>query len=279
LQKIISKNLDIKVNLVYSPEFIALGNVINNLEKPEFILIGTKNSAPVNSVLEYKLRINKNRAKIHLTSWESAEIAKLTVNTFLTTKITYANMVSDLISRTKHARNDEVFSVLKDDSRIGEKFFTPGLGYGGPCLPRDNKALISFGNSKKIQTQLALATDALNDMRINQVNSALASFAIGMRKILILGVTYKSNTNSVEESQAFKIAKMISTYVPEVSIHDFNYDFHGFEVGVRIYKNSIPSESDFDGIICFLNDFRYIEYLKKVEKDKVYLAFDLTLGS
>jgi UDP-glucose 6-dehydrogenase len=188
-------------------------------------------------------------------------------------------MVSELISRTKHARNDEVFSVLKDDSRIGEKFFTPGLGYGGPCLPRDNKALISFGNSKKIQTQLPLATDALNDMRIDQVNSALASFAIGMRKILILGVTYKSNTNSVEESQAFKIAKMISAYVPEVSIHDFNYDFHGFEVGVRIYKNSIPSESDFDGIICFLNDFRYIEYLKKVEKDKVYLAFDLTLGS
>jgi UDPglucose 6-dehydrogenase len=277
MQQIVSKNIDVKVDLVYSPEFIALGNVVNNLEKPEFILIGTKNSEPVNSVLEYKLRVNKNKAKIHLTTWESAEIAKLTVNTFLTTKITYANMVSELITRTKYARHDQVFSVLKDDSRIGVKFFTPGLGYGGPCLPRDNKALISFGNSKKLQTQLAVATDALNDMRISQVNSAIASFATGMKKILILGVTYKSNTNSIEESQAYKIAKIISTYVPDVSIHDFNYDFHDFEAGVKTYRNNIPFETDFDGIICFLNDFRYIEYLKKVEKSKVYLAFDLTL--
>jgi UDP-glucose 6-dehydrogenase len=134
-----------------------------------------------------------------------------------------------------------------------------------------------FGNSKKLEIQLAVATDALNDMRTNQVNTAITSFAIGMKKILILGVTYKSNTNSIEESQAFKIAKIISTNVPEVSIHDFNYDFHGFEPEVQIYTNNIPSESNFDGIICFLNDFRYIEYLKQVKKSKIYLAFDLTL--
>ena len=279
LQKIASKNMNIKVNLIYSPEFIALGNVVNNLEKPEFILIGTKNSDPVKSIMEYKLKVNKNNAKIHLTSWESAEIAKLTVNTFLTTKITYANMVSELVSRTKHAKNHQVFSVLKDDSRIGEKFFTPGLGYGGPCLPRDNKALISFGNSKKLQIQLAEATDALNESRINQVNSAIKSFVNGMEKILILGVTYKSNTNSIEESQAFKISKWISTQVPDTSIHDFNYDFHDFKTGIKIYRDNIPSENNFDGIVCFLNDLRYVEYLRKVEKEKIYLAYDLTLDS
>jgi UDPglucose 6-dehydrogenase len=267
-----------KVELVYSPEFIALGSVVKNLKSPEFILLGHCGKGVSNKLLKYKKKINENKAEIHLASYESAEIAKISVNTFLTTKISYANMISELIYETKNSNQAEVFRILKSDSRIGKKFFNPGLGYGGPCLPRDNRALIAFSKTKKLNSPIASSTDEMNNKRPSSVARQINSFLIDKKTILILGVTYKSGTNSVEESHAAKVIECLNINPENIIIHDFNHDFSSKKIWEK-YKtiNGEIPEPKFDGIICLIDDTRYINYLQKHKIINVFKAYDLSI--
>jgi len=268
-----------RVEFIYSPEFIALGSIINNLRNPEFILLGHSGIGVSNTVIEYKKKINRNHAPIHVTSFESAEIAKISVNTFLTTKISYANMLSNVILETPNASQVEVFEIMRKDSRIGEKFFSPGLGYGGPCLPRDNRALIAFGATKNLEVPLASATDKINENRPGSISNQVMEFSKGRKRILILGVTYKSGTNSVEESHARRVIKNLKLPADHYVVHDFYYNFNESTdwVGIETTNGEIPDFTP-DGIVCFLNDKRYLEYLDKKSERIIFRAYDLSAG-
>lgn len=269
-----------KVEFIYSPEFIALGSVVNNLRNPEYIILGQSGNGVSDCVIEFKKKINRNGAAIHITSFESAEIAKISVNTFLTTKISYANMLSNLIVQTPNARQAEVFEIMKDDSRIGKKFFNPGLGYGGPCLPRDNRALIAFGASKNSDVPLASATDKVNENQPCFVSNEVNKFIEGKEKILILGITYKSGTNSIEESHALRVIRNLKISVDNFIIHDFHYNFEDSRewTEIKTASGEIP-DCEPDGIICFLNDTRYLKYLEMKSESMIYRAYDLSSSS
>jgi len=280
LKQSLDFELQDKIEIIYSPEFIALGSVIDNLRNPEYIILGHDGNGVSTNVIEYKKKVNKNHAEIHVTTFESAEIAKISVNTFLTTKISYANMLSSLIVETPHATQAEVFEILKADSRIGKKFFSPGLGYGGPCLPRDNRALIAFGATKNLGVPLASATDKVNENQSNLISKQVIQFSEGKKDILILGVTYKSGTNSVEESHALRVIRNLKLSVDGFTIHDFYYNFDESSEwkGINTISGEIPNLEP-DGIICFLNDKRYLEYLEKKPENRIFRAYDLSASS
>jgi UDPglucose 6-dehydrogenase len=268
-----------KVEVIYSPEFIALGSIVKNLRNPEFIILGHSGSGVSNKLINYKKKINRNHAPIHVTSFESAEIAKISVNTFLTTKISYANMLSNLIVETPFAMQSEVFKILKNDTRIGKKFFSPGLGYGGPCLPRDNRALIAFGASKNLEVSLASATDRVNENQPASILKLIYKFIEDKKKILILGITYKSGTNSIEESHAFRIIKNLVLPRDKYLIHDYYFDFNESLdwADINVTNGPIPDVNP-DGIICFLNDKRYLDYLEKQPEKNILRVYDLSAG-
>ena len=148
--------------LCYSPEFIALGSVIKNFLNPDFLLVGEFDERSGSTLESYYLRIMENNPPCKRMSIENAELTKIALNTFVTTKITFANMLADICERIPGGDIDVVTDALGEDTRIGRKYLSGGLGYGGPCFPRDNVALSYFAREIGASTPLGEATDAFN---------------------------------------------------------------------------------------------------------------------
>ena len=148
--------------LCYSPEFIALGSVIRDFLNPDFTLIG-EIDARAGAMLEaYYGQVMANHAPARRMSLENAELAKISVNSFVTMKITFANMLAALCEAIPGADVDVVTHALGSDKRIGAKYLTGGLGYGGPCFPRDNVALAFLARALGTPALGPEATDAAN---------------------------------------------------------------------------------------------------------------------
>ena len=129
-------------DLYYNPEFIAQGSIVNDLRRSDMVLIGGSGRHSKEIELIYgRIQRGYKIPSIHFMSTKAAEITKIAVNCFLTTKISYANMLGQVLSMS--GLGDEINGVLKaigSDDRIGNKYLKFGFGFGGPCFPRDNRA-------------------------------------------------------------------------------------------------------------------------------------------
>ena len=139
-------------------------------------------------------------------SLTAAEITKIAVNCYLTTKISYANMLGDTLNRA--GCGDEVIGVLNaigTDSRIGRKFLNWGVGYGGPCLPRDNRAFAAFAEKLGMDYNLGWCTDGIN----NEHAEFLSDYWLGMNHskcpFYFDYISYKYGTDIIEESQQLRL--------------------------------------------------------------------------
>ena len=143
-------------------------------------------------------------------SLENAELTKVALNTFVTTKITYANMLAELCSRIPGGDVDVVSNALGLDTRIGRKYLTGGLGYGGPCFPRDNVALGYFARAVGSEASLAETTDRLNRSSTGKLAQFLCSIIPPRATVAILGLAYKPYSHVVEESQGIYLARELA---------------------------------------------------------------------
>lgn len=195
--------------LCYSPEFIALGSVIRDFLNPDFILIG-ESDPYFGDMLEalYK-RVCENRPPIARMNFINAELTKLAVNTFVTTKISFANMLARICEKLPGADVDVVTSALGLDSRIGQKYLKGAIGYGGPCFPRDNIALTSFARLLEAPAILAEATDRANRQEVQRLAELIKSKIPQGGTVGILGLSYKPNTDVIEESQGMLLAEIL----------------------------------------------------------------------
>ncbi len=151
------------VTVSYSPEFIAQGAIVWGLQNPDLILIGEGSSVAGDLLEDIYTRVAKRtRPKVCRMSAESAEIAKLSINCFVTTKISFANMIGDIADRSAGADKNDILKCVGADSRIGDKYLKPGYGYGGPCFPRDNRALAGHAQAVGVDAMIPLSTDSYN---------------------------------------------------------------------------------------------------------------------
>ncbi len=156
-------------SLSYNPEFIAQGNIVEGFRNPDMVLIGEGSKEAGDRLEEiYKSIVVYDPTSAHplnsefdvcRVSPESAEIVKLGVNCFVTTKVSFANMIGDICQRTPGADAQEVCAAIGCDSRVGAKYLKPGYGFGGPCFPRDNRALGAYAQSVGIDPMIPTATD------------------------------------------------------------------------------------------------------------------------
>ena len=189
------------LGLCYNPEFIALGSVIRDMLRPDMILIG-ESDRKAGDVLETLYnRGCDNTPVIRRMNFVNAELAKIAVNTFVTTKISYANMLADICDRLPEADVDVVTQAIGTDSRVGSKYLKGALGYGGPCFPRDNVAFSALARSIGARAEIAEATDAINRYQIERVLGAIDARCSGSGPIGVLGLSYKPYTAVVDESQ------------------------------------------------------------------------------
>jgi UDPglucose 6-dehydrogenase len=203
----------------YSPEFIALGSVIRDFLNPDFVLIGEENSRD-GETLESLYRTIIPGVAVARMSLENAELAKIALNSFITTKISFANGLADLCERIPGCDVDVVTRAIGLDHRIGPASIRGGLGFGGPCFPRDNRALASFAAYLGTSLAIPKAADAENDAVVNRTLELLADEVGPETKVAILGLAYKSGTSITEHSQAVDLGIALSA----IGAHVYGYD-------------------------------------------------------
>ena len=187
----------------YNPEFIAQGTVIKNQEYPDMVLIGQSNNQ-AGDLIEYIYKtMTKNEPKIHRMTRTEAELCKISLNCFLTTKIAYTNMIGD-IAIAANCNAQTILNAIGEDTRVGKKLTTYGYGFGGPCFPRDNRALAIFADDIGVDAQISKATDTMNNLHLSyQVYNYLKS---NKNEFTTNTVTYKPESTLLEESQQLKYA-------------------------------------------------------------------------
>lgn len=196
--------------LCYSPEFIALGSVIRDFLNPDFNLIGESDDRAGAQLEAAYAEIVTNGAPSKRMSLENAELTKLAVNTYVTTKITYANMISEFCERLPGGDVDVVTDALGADARIGRKYLTGGLGFGGPCFPRDNGALTAFGKMLGFDAALPETTDILNRAQPAALAGRIAALTPPGGSVAVLGLAYKPFSHVVEESPGVALAMALA---------------------------------------------------------------------
>lgn len=208
------------LGLCYNPEFIALGSVIRDMLQPDMIVIG-ESDAKAGQILEniYKQSTESN-PQIHRMNFVNAELTKISLNTYVTTKISYANMIGEMCDHLPGADADVVNQAVGADSRIGKKYLQSAIGYGGPCFPRDNKAFAALGRKLGVRCDLAEATGRINEHQLSRLMSAVEASAESGETIAVLGLSYKPQTHVIEESQGVALAGMLAEAGYGVTVFD-----------------------------------------------------------
>jgi UDPglucose 6-dehydrogenase len=206
--------------LCYSPEFISLGSVIRDFLNPDFLLIGESDARAGEFLASVVQGVCDNHPPVARMSFANAELTKLALNTYVTTKISYANMLAQMCERLEGGDIDAVTSALGLDSRIGPKYLKGSLGYGGPCFPRDNIALSALARELKVSAPLPLATDLINQDQVPRLRRYVLAHLPSNGRVGILGVSYKPQTNVIERAQGLELAQtLLADHIP-VLIYD-----------------------------------------------------------
>ncbi len=209
------------VSLCYSPEFIALGSVIRDLQTPDFVLIGADDQAEGQRLADFYLGIGGGRdVPVQVMNWVNAELAKISVNSFVTMKITYANMLAGICEGLPGGDVDVVTQAIGLDTRIGRRYLKGGPPFGGPCFPRDNRALGVAADAVGAPWDLAAATDRMNDGLAERIADAVTQATSEGDTVAVLGLAYKDNTPVVEESAGAKVAAALAARSRRVVVHD-----------------------------------------------------------
>ena len=197
---------DLNVDVFYNPEFIAQGTIIKDLRRADMVLIGGKRNETYDQLCELYNRIQEIPPKISIMSTTAAELVKLAVNCYLTTKISYANMVGQVMSLS--GMEEEIPTVLGaigDDTRVGRRYLNFGFGFGGPCLPRDNRAFAAYAKELGLDYNLGETTDNFNDKHSDFLKENFLYKNIDNLPFYFDYVSYKKGTDILTESQQYKL--------------------------------------------------------------------------
>lgn len=196
---------DYGVDVFYNPEFIAQGSIIRDLQNADMVLVGGKGKH-LSVIEEIYHKIQVTEPKIYSMSTTSAELVKLAVNCFLTTKISYANMVGEVM--TLAGLEDEIPHVLQaigSDTRVGSKYLKYGYGFGGPCLPRDNRSFAAYAKKLGLQYNLGVTTDEFNNEHSKFLKEYFIKKNTKNLPFCFHYISYKEGTDILTESQQYRL--------------------------------------------------------------------------
>ena len=220
LEKLSGKTCGRDFGLVYNPEFIALGSVIHNFLNPDLVLIGASDPRSGDLMRRLYQSACHDQANIAVMSLINAEITKLSLNCFITMKISFANELAALCERIPGAEADVITQALGADTRIGAKCLKGGLGFGGPCFPRDNLAFQALARDADWEVRLAPKVVRINRSIPERLVRLLRRHLSPPGRVALLGLAYKPDTPIVEESQSLMVAQQLAQSGFAVQVHD-----------------------------------------------------------
>lgn len=248
LERITNRFVGPDLGLCYNPEFIALGSVIKDMTYPDMHLIG-ESSTWAGDLVETALgSVVKKEVPVLRMNLLESELVKISVNNFVTMKISFANMLLQCAKGLGEIDIDVVTDAIGLDSRIGRKYLKAAAPYGGPCFPRDTRALGALYSDLGLDQSLSKATELINSQHIDFIcNQVLQK--INQRDVVgIAGLSYKIGTPVTEESPGLRIYLRLS----ELGIKVVFWDDEGAalpektEIQTGLYtQNELVEKSDF----------------------------------
>ena len=222
IKKRISVIRNDELEVAANPEFLREGSAINDFLYPDRVIIGVESIRAEGIMNDVYSFLFLNKTPVVMTSLETAEMIKYASNTFLATKITFINEFSDLCEKTGADINDVALGIGLDD-RIGGKFLNAGPGFGGSCFPKDTRALVQTARDYKSPITLVEQVISINEQRkMDMVSKIIESCggSVLSKKITILGLTFKPNTDDVRDAPSLVIIPELIKVGASISVYD-----------------------------------------------------------
>jgi nucleotide sugar dehydrogenase len=234
-------------SVCYNPEFIAQGDILHGQTNPDMVLIGHSDQSACDKLVSIYRKLTQNNPPFHCMTRTEAEITKISLNCFLTTKIAFANSIGDIVIKAG-GNPENVLSAIGQDTRVGKKFLKWGYGFGGPCLPRDNRALCHFSSRIGIQNEIGEIVDKNNQLHLERLVDIVKILNKENNPLFFDSVVYKKGTNILEESQKLALAKQCVASGMRVFVHDTLTVIHSLKTSypnIFEYMDSVPQENEY----------------------------------
>ena len=207
--------------LISNPEFLQESTAIRDTKFPHVVVLGGYET-------KYMKKAKKFFSKIHsgvpivVTNHQTAEMIKYANNSFLATKISFINQLSNICQNIPGANIDDVAKTIGLDPRIGKLFLNAGPGYGGSCLPKDMKALINFADRIGVKPTFLNEVEKTNQKQITNIISLLEKKIgdVSKKRITILGTAFKPETDDIRDSISIKLIKKLIEKGAKITVHD-----------------------------------------------------------
>lgn len=213
---------DIRVSVASNPEFLREGAAITDFKRPDRIVIGVDDEHARQVMSEVYRPLYINQAPTLFSDRRTAELTKYAANAFLATKITFINEMADICDAAG-ANVQQVARGIGLDNRIGSKFLHAGPGYGGSCFPKDTLALVKSAEALGAPTQIVEAVVAVNDARKRDMGRRIIAACggdISGKKIALLGLAFKPNTDDMREAPSLAIVGVLRAAGASICAHD-----------------------------------------------------------
>ena len=221
LEKKSGKKANRDFGIISNPEFLQESNAIRDTKYPHVIILGGKQTKYMKKAKMFFSKMHPN-VPIVITNFQTAEMIKYANNSFLATKISFINQLSNICQNIPGTNIDDIAKIIGLDSRIGKLFLNAGPGYGGACLPKDISALIKFSDKIGVKPILLNAVEKTNHEQMNNIISLMKKILgdITTKRITILGTAFKPNTDDVRDSKSIELIKKLLKNKANITIHD-----------------------------------------------------------
>lgn len=268
-------------DVVSNPEFLKQGNAVYDFLCPDRVIIGSSSKKAINVMKNIYSSFVKPENKIIVMDVKSAEMTKYTANSFLATKISFINEIANLCEQVG-ANAEMVRLGISTDTRIGNQFLSPGLGYGGSCFPKDVASVIDIARKNNTEISILQAVHNVNikqRMRfIHKINRYFSNNLIG-KSFAIWGLAFKPQTNDMREAPSITIINYLLEHGAKIKA----FDPQAIETAKNIFADKITySKSSYDAcknvdallLLTEWSEFKQPDFCKIKSLMKTPVIFD-----
>lgn len=209
-------------DICFLPDFVSLGNVIHDFQNPDVVVIGESSPQAGDILTQLHMSICTNNPPVHRMSLSSAELAKVSLNAYITLKISFANIIGNICEKLPNADPDAITAAIGEDKRISPHYFRAGLSFGGTCFPRDTWAFTSVLSRLNLDTAMMDACNSVNKYQDRLLAQKTLDLARKMRAdtVSIIGLAFKPNSPVIVESAAIKLVETLLQEGLRVTAYD-----------------------------------------------------------
>ena len=266
------KNL-VDFGVVVNPEFLQEGNAVNDSLRPDKIVVGIDSEKDKKIIFNLFKKIYRKNLPIIYTTPSNAELIKYANNSLLATKISFMNYIARIAEQIPDGDVEEIKNAIGMDKRISKSFLNAGLGFGGSCFPKDVKALVTFSKELNINSDILQSVLTINDTQfmsvLDRLNKELGS--LQGRKISILGLSFKPETDDIRDAISLKIIKKLVDKKAIVRVYDPIANDNVRDIFGKSIPYSSNSKSCIKGSECCIIVTEWKEFKSLEPKDFIKL--------